>query len=160
MSAPHTDLEKQARRHRGPLQGMFAVVLFALVLLAILGFWAFGRGGDPDGAEVQVQTGTGVVEEGGAGDAVTANDFAEEEQGAGTGGAVDPTAVEVPSLEVPNPQTGTNETVNPLVAPSEAALPPDPVTPAPEAAEQAAGNEPAAAEPSEEPPVAIIPGEE
>ena len=45
MSAPDGDLERQTKNHRGPLRGMFAVVLFALVMLAILAFWAFGRGG-------------------------------------------------------------------------------------------------------------------
>jgi hypothetical protein len=79
MSAPDGDLERQARHHRGPLRGMFAVVLFALVLLAILGFWAFGRGGDPEGADSQVQSGLGTEAEA---DPVSANDFAAEEAGA------------------------------------------------------------------------------
>jgi hypothetical protein len=35
MSAPRTNLETQTRRHRGPIIGIVAVVLFALVLL----FW-------------------------------------------------------------------------------------------------------------------------
>jgi hypothetical protein len=38
---------------------MFAAVLFALVLLAILAFWAFGRGGNPD-TDVQVESGLGA----------------------------------------------------------------------------------------------------
>lgn len=128
MSAPHTDLEKQARRHRGPLNGMFAVVLFALVMLGILGFWAFGRGGAPEGADVQVQTGVAeeVVE---AEDdaAVSANNLVEEEREVGATEA-DPTAVEVPTLQVEHPQTGTEDTVNPLVAPSQTAVPLDPVS--------------------------------
>ncbi len=99
MSAPDGDLERQTKHHRGPLRGMFAVVLFALVLLAILAFWAFGRGGDPQGAETQVQEGTGTAETG-ANDAITANDMAEEEQGAGTGGEAEPSAVTVPSDQV------------------------------------------------------------
>jgi NhaP-type Na+/H+ or K+/H+ antiporter len=34
MSAPHTNLDKQRRRHRGPMIGMAAVLLFvALVAL-------------------------------------------------------------------------------------------------------------------------------
>ena len=169
MSAPHTDLDKQAERNRGPLRGMFAVVLFALVLLAILAFWAFGRGGDPQGAATQVQEGTGEVESGQANDAVTANDFAEEEEGAGTGGAANPSAVEVPSLQVQNPQEGTEDTQNPLVAPSETAQPLDPVEEAPVTAEpgtedgaaaESDGGEPAAGEAATDEPVAIIPEEE
>jgi len=34
MSAPDTNLEKQKKRHKGPLAGIAAVVAFALVLLA------------------------------------------------------------------------------------------------------------------------------
>ncbi len=36
MSAPHTDIEKQRRRHRGPLIGMALVVVFAVALIF---FW-------------------------------------------------------------------------------------------------------------------------
>jgi hypothetical protein len=49
MSAPDTNTRKESERHRGPLTGMFAVVLFAVVMFAILGFWAFGRGNNPEG---------------------------------------------------------------------------------------------------------------
>lgn len=76
MSAPDGDLERQARHHRGPLRGMFAVVLFALVLLAILLFVVFNRGGAPEGAETQVESGLGTE---GAADPVSANDSAAEE---------------------------------------------------------------------------------
>lgn len=125
MSAPHTDLDKQAKRHRGPLRGMFAVVLFALVLLAILGFWAFGRGGDPQGAATQVQSGVGVEAAGEEGD-ISANTVAGDEP-LGEGGA-DPTAVTVPSQTVTAPQSGQTTTVNPTVGASDFAQPPDPVT--------------------------------
>lgn len=84
MSAPDGDLERQARHHRGPLRGMFAVVLFALVLLVILLFVVFGRGGAPEGAETQVESGLGA--EGGV-DPVSANDDAAEEAGAEPAGA-------------------------------------------------------------------------
>ncbi len=158
MSAPHTDIEKQAEKHRGPLRGMFAVVLFALLLLLVLAFWVFGRGGTPEGAQTQVQTGTGEVEQQDGG-AVSANDTAEEEVGAGTGDAADATAVEVPSLQVTAPQTGTDATVNPLTGPSQAAQPLDPVEEAPVSAEPAT-EDAAAGESTEEAPVAIIPAEE
>jgi hypothetical protein len=96
MSAPDRDLDRQARRHRGPLLGMFAVVLFALVLLVALGFWAF-RSGRPDASAVRVDT--------------------------------DPTAVTVPSLRVEHPQSGSADTINPLVAPSQSAAPLEPAAP-------------------------------
>lgn len=49
MSAPDTNTRKESERHRGPLTGMFAMVLFALVMLAILAFWVAGRGNNPEG---------------------------------------------------------------------------------------------------------------
>lgn len=131
MSAPDGDLERQSKHHRGPLRGMFAVVLFALVLLAFLAFWAFGRGGDPQGAETQIQEGTGEAEGGQANDAITANDMAEEEQAAGAAfGEADPSAVEVPSVQVEAPQVGQPSTAeqNPDVGRSDTAQPLDPVT--------------------------------
>jgi hypothetical protein len=138
MSAPDGDLERQAKHHRGPLRGMFAVVLFALVLLAILGFWAFGRGGDPQGAATQVQEGTGEVESGEANDAITANDMADEEQGAGTGGAADPSAVTVAPETVTAPQVGTGSPPDTDPGESQSAEPLDPVDDAAEgSAEQA-----------------------
>ena len=127
MSAPDGDLERQAKHHRGPLRGMFAVVLFALVLLAILGFWAFGRGGAPEGAETQVQTGTGEVESGEGNDPVSANDFAEEEVGAGSGGEADPTAVTVPAETVTRVDTGAGSPADTDPGESQSAEPLDPV---------------------------------
>jgi hypothetical protein len=127
MSAPDGDLERQAKHHRGPLRGMFAVVLFALVLLAILGFWISGRGGDPEGAQTQVQVGTGEAESGEANDAITANDYADEEQGAGTGGAEDPSAVTVAPETVTNPQVGTGAPADTDPGESQSAEPLDPV---------------------------------
>jgi hypothetical protein len=50
MSAPDTNTRKESERHRGPLTGMFAMVLFALTMLAILTFWISGRGNNPDAA--------------------------------------------------------------------------------------------------------------
>lgn len=58
MSAPKTNLDKQADRHRGPLRGMLGVVLFALVLLAGLGLWVASRGNTPEtGVSVDGRTG-------------------------------------------------------------------------------------------------------
>lgn len=63
MSAPDTNTQKQADKHRGPLTGMFAVVLFALVLLGITIFWIAGRGGTPEGSRVSGATGESTTED-------------------------------------------------------------------------------------------------
>jgi hypothetical protein len=127
MSAPNTDLEKQAKQHRGPLRGMFAAVLFALVLLALLALFVFARGGDPGESEVQVEGSTGDVEAV-EDNAVTANDSAEEEaSGAVTEPEADPTAVTVPSQTVTAPQSGQSDVVNPVAGDSDTAEPLDPV---------------------------------
>jgi len=128
MSAPNTNLDKQENQHRGPLRGMFAVVLFALVLLAILGFWAFGRGGSPEGAATQTEVITGETESAGGSDGVSANDSASEEaDGAAANQAADPAAVTVPSQTVQSPQMGQPDDVNPVTGPSAAAEPTNPV---------------------------------
>lgn len=129
MSAPDRDLETQTRRHRGPLRGMFAVVLFALVLLAILGFWAFGRGGTPQGAETQIQTGIGEVESGEVRDGVSANNLPDEEEvGAGTEVVADPTAVTVPAETVTVVDTGAGNPADTEPGESQSAEPLDPVS--------------------------------
>ena len=67
MSAPDTNTRKESERHRGPLTGMFAMVLFALVLLGLLTFWVSGRGNNPEGgAGIDDRTG------GASGDSTTA----------------------------------------------------------------------------------------
>ncbi len=53
MSAPKTDLEKQEKRHKAPLLGMRAVVLWSVVLLVLLVVFITFRGNDPgDGVPV------------------------------------------------------------------------------------------------------------
>ena len=52
MSAPQTNLPKQRRRHRGPLIGMVAVVLFALGLI----FWLTMRTADEGTPRERVST--------------------------------------------------------------------------------------------------------
>ncbi|WP_198666036.1 hypothetical protein [Tropicimonas sp. IMCC34043] len=49
MSDPGVDIEVQKKRHKGPLIGMAAAVVFALA--AIL-FWALASGGDSDDTEM------------------------------------------------------------------------------------------------------------
>ena len=68
MSAPDTNTQKQAEKHRGPLTGMMAVVLFALVLLAVTGIVLVNRGGAPEGAAAQVDGRTGEVDAAGGAD--------------------------------------------------------------------------------------------
>lgn len=63
MSAPDTDPEKQAKRHRPSLIGMGAVVALALVLLIALISVVVDRGGTPEGAEEQVDGRTGEIVE-------------------------------------------------------------------------------------------------
>ena len=63
MSAPHTNVEKEAKRHRPPLLGMAGVVIFALVLLALLMVWVFATGDEPEGADRQLELGgSGEIE--------------------------------------------------------------------------------------------------
>jgi hypothetical protein len=57
MSPPDTDVEKQAKRHRGPLYGTLAVVVFALALLVGLIFWVVGTGNEPREAEHGAENG-------------------------------------------------------------------------------------------------------
>lgn len=62
MSAPQTNVEKEVKRHRPPLAGFILVVSFALALLVGLIIWAFAAGDDPEGAELQMESGVGVEE--------------------------------------------------------------------------------------------------
>jgi hypothetical protein len=127
MSAPDGDLNRQTKHHRGPLRGMFAVVLFALVMLAILSFWAFGRGGDPEGSGTQVQEGAAPAEDA-DGDGISANDRAAEETGEGTEGEADPGAVTVPAETVIAPESGAGVTADTEPGESQSAEPLDPVS--------------------------------
>ena len=47
MSAPKTDPEKHAKRHKGPLAGLTGVILWALVLLVGLTIFVVFRANDP-----------------------------------------------------------------------------------------------------------------
>lgn len=69
MSAPNTNIEKQAKEHKTPLIGMGSVVVFAGVLLLLLLVWAFATGNDPadEGAEGTVTPSTGAVVDSGEG---------------------------------------------------------------------------------------------
>ena len=47
MSAPKTNIEKQKKRHKGPLFGIKGVMIFAAVLLAGLLIWLVYEGNEP-----------------------------------------------------------------------------------------------------------------
>lgn len=63
MSAPHTNLEKQQRRHRGPIYGITAGLVF-VALIAIAAFvWPgipLDRQAAPDGAPTATSDGDTV----------------------------------------------------------------------------------------------------
>ncbi|EAR52615.1 hypothetical protein OG2516_05888 [Oceanicola granulosus HTCC2516] len=63
MSAPDTDVEKQAKRHRPALGGMAIVLLFVALITIAFSFWIFAQGESPEGAETQIDGRTGAVEE-------------------------------------------------------------------------------------------------
>ncbi|MDO9581825.1 MAG: hypothetical protein Q7J24_01745 [Desulfomicrobium sp.] len=66
MSAPQTNLEKQKRRHRGPLIGMIVVVLaVGLYYLWWVGY-EVAESDPPQGSQIQIdgRTGEQVVPEG------------------------------------------------------------------------------------------------
>ena len=70
MSAPHTDLDKQEKRHKAPLLGMGAAVMFAAVLLVLMIGWLVMRGGTPEGSQTQIDGRTGEAGQGTAEPAV------------------------------------------------------------------------------------------
>lgn len=47
MSAPETNIDKQVRRHRGPLYGMVFVAVLAAVLCGALIMWTPGNEDTP-----------------------------------------------------------------------------------------------------------------
>ncbi len=47
MSSSHTNIETQARRHRGPLVGIALVVVFAALLFGGLMVWTAYQPGNP-----------------------------------------------------------------------------------------------------------------
>lgn len=63
MSAPDTNIEKQQRRHAGPLTGMTVAVVFAGLLLVGLIGWTVYNAGVPEGSETQIDGRTGAAVE-------------------------------------------------------------------------------------------------
>ena len=62
MSAPDTNTEKQAEKHKAPLGGMAIAVGGAVLLLILLIIFLIFSGNDPEGANTQVDGRTGDVE--------------------------------------------------------------------------------------------------
>lgn len=109
MSQPEPDLERQKRRHAGPLIGIAAVLIFVAVILT----WMFGEtateGQPPAGAETQIDGRTG-----------------EEEPSGGTVGgsqSTPDTAVTPPAASSENPEDAPASTIAPT-SPPDAATPP------------------------------------
>jgi len=62
MSAPHTDVEKQEKRHKSPLTGMAIVAIFGVLLILFLVFMGFGQGNEPEAEATVEAVGSGEVE--------------------------------------------------------------------------------------------------
>lgn len=92
MSAPQTDPEKQAHRHKTPLVGMGAAVGIAIVLLVVLMIWMAGSSDEPEGADQQIE-GTGEIIQSEEPPAMTAPET--------------PAAPQEPAAEPAEPQTPT-----------------------------------------------------
>ena len=63
MSAPQTNIERQQRRHRGPLVGM--ALGLAVVALLFIGYmiYEFSQGDGIEGADATIDSRSGEVEE-------------------------------------------------------------------------------------------------
>lgn len=60
MSAPRTNMEKQTRRHRWPLIGMAAVVIFGTFLIL---YWVFEEAAQTEQPGATAPTGSANIEE-------------------------------------------------------------------------------------------------
>lgn len=56
MSAPDTNIDKQVRRHRGPLFGIAIATAFAGILFALLTGWTAYNGESPADDDTPVMT--------------------------------------------------------------------------------------------------------
>ncbi len=61
MSAPDTNVERQAHNHRPALSGITIAVLFAAILSVGLVAWVVYQGGEPEGAALQIDGRTGAA---------------------------------------------------------------------------------------------------
>ncbi len=62
MSAPDTNVEKQAKRHRPALFGLIGAVGLAAILFLVFLAWISLSGDAPEGADVQINGITGEAE--------------------------------------------------------------------------------------------------
>lgn len=62
MSAPETNIEKQKKRHRGPLIGFGAAGVFVAIILVYYIINLVAQGSDPEGADAMIDGRTGEVE--------------------------------------------------------------------------------------------------
>lgn len=60
MSAPDTNVKEQERQHKTPLTGMRLGLVFAAILMLVLGAYQLINADGPEGAETQVEVGPGV----------------------------------------------------------------------------------------------------
>lgn len=56
MSAPETNIDKQVRRHRGPLYGIVLAVALVAALFGVLLLWTSDEGPAPAGADTAGQS--------------------------------------------------------------------------------------------------------
>ncbi len=59
MSSPNTNLDKQTRRHSGPLIGMAVATVLVVVLAIVFLFSGAEEASPPQGADVQIDGRTG-----------------------------------------------------------------------------------------------------
>ncbi len=59
MSAPETNIEKQKKRHRGPLIGLAIAAVFVVLILGYYIVNLVAQGSNPEGADVLIDGRTG-----------------------------------------------------------------------------------------------------
>ncbi|SHI61267.1 hypothetical protein [Wenxinia saemankumensis] len=60
MSAPHTNVEKQAKRHRPALWGIAFAAVFGVAMIMFLLFWSVDEGETPSNDTPQTELGVGT----------------------------------------------------------------------------------------------------
>ena len=78
MSAPDTNIEKQAKRHKGPLGGFALIAIFIVLITAAYSIYLVSAGDAPEGTAEQIDGRTGEVVEGSSADPVAIDTDAAE----------------------------------------------------------------------------------
>ncbi|QQA43986.1 hypothetical protein [Pelagovum pacificum] len=73
MSAPETNVDKQAKRHRPSIVGISVVLIFVAIITVVFSVWLFAAGDEPEGADTQIDGRTGEVVSGEGDTAPAAN---------------------------------------------------------------------------------------